>query len=60
MPVQLATGVMVGCVTISVLPNIGIPMKDLKPSDAVIRGMSGLDLQNCGCNLHCDKQEGQV
>lgn len=23
-----------------------------KPSDAVIRGMSGLDLQNCGCNLH--------
>ena len=33
-------------------------MKDFKPSDAVIRGMSGADLQNCGTvcvNVTCNE-----
>ena len=30
------------------LPQIGLSIKHLKPSNAVIRGMLGADLQNCG------------
>ena len=30
------------------LSKIGLSKKDLKPSSAIIRGMSGADLQNCG------------
>ena len=30
------------------LPQIGLSKRDLKPSDAIIRCMSGADLQNCG------------
>ena len=30
------------------LPKIGLSKEDLQPSNAVINGMSGTDLQNCG------------
>ena len=52
------TGAMVSCIPMSMLPQIGLSMKDLKPSDAVIRGMSGSDLQKCGTvcvNLTCNE-----
>ena len=31
----------------SMLSKLGLSKRDLKPSRAIIRGMSGADLQNC-------------
>ena len=45
---KVDTGAMVSCILTSMLPQIGLSMEDLKLSDAVIRGMSGADLQNFG------------
>ena len=45
---KVDTGAMLSCMPTSMLPRIGLSKKDLKPSDAIIRGMSGADLQNCG------------
>ena len=45
---KVDTGAMVSCMPMSMLSNIGLSKKDLKPSNAIIRGMSGTDLQNCG------------
>ena len=45
---KVDTGAMVSCIPMSMLPQIGLSMGDLKPSDAVIRGMSEADLQNYG------------
>ena len=42
----------------SMLLQIGLSMEGLTPSDAVIRGMSGTDLQNCGTvcvNVTCNE-----
>ena len=41
----------------SMLPQIGLSKNNLKPSDAIIQGMSGADLQNCGTidvNVTCN------
>ena len=54
---KVDTGAMVSCIPASMLSQIGLSMKDLKPSDATIRGMSGADLQNCGTvdvNVTCN------
>ena len=54
---KVDTGAMVSCMPISMLSQIGLSKKDLKPSNAVIRGMSGADLQNCGTvdvNVTCN------
>lgn len=54
---KVDTGAMVSCMPTSMLPQIGLSKKDLKPSNAVIRGMSGADLQNCGTvdvNVTCN------
>ena len=51
------TGATVSCMPTSMLPQIGLSKRDLKPSIAIIRGMSGADLQNCGIvdvNVTCD------
>ena len=45
---KVDTGAMVSCMPMSMLSNIGLSKKDLRPSNAIIRGMSGADLQNCG------------
>ena len=45
---KVDTGAMVSCLSTSMLSKIGLSKKDLKPSSAIIRGMSGTDLQNCG------------
>lgn len=45
---KVDTGAMVSCMPASMLPQIGLSSQDLKPSNAIIRGMSGADLQNCG------------
>lgn len=53
---------MVSCMPISILPKLGLSKKDLQPSNAVICGMSGADLENGGfvdinftCNYITDK-----
>ena len=45
---KVDTGAMVSYMPTSMLPQIGLSKKDLKPSDAFIPGMSGAVLQNCG------------
>ena len=45
---KVDTGPMVSCMPTSMLSKIGLSKKDLKSSSAIIRGMSGADLQNCG------------
>ena len=55
---KVDTGAMVSCIPMSMLPQIGLSMGDLKPSDAVIRGMSEADLQNYGTvcvNVTCNE-----
>ena len=44
---KVDTGAMVSCMPTSMLSKIGLAKKDLKPSRAIIRGMSRADLQNC-------------
>ena len=54
---KVDTGAMVSCMPTSMLPQIGLSKNDLKPSDAIIRGMSVADLQNCGTidvNVTCN------
>ena len=54
---KVDTGAMVSCMPTSMLPQIGLSKKSLTPSDAIIRGMSGADLQNCGTvdvNVTCN------
>ena len=54
---KVDTGAMVSCMPTSMLPQIGLSKKDLTPSNAIIRGMSGADLQNCGTvnvNVTCN------
>lgn len=45
---KVDTGAMVSCMPTSMFPKIGLSKEDLQPSNAVINGMSGTDLQNCG------------
>ena len=45
---KVDTGAMVSCMPTSLIPQIGLSKNDLKPSNGIIRGMSGADLQNCG------------
>ena len=45
---KVDTGAMVSCMPTSMLLKIGLLKKDLKPSSAIIRGMSTADPQNCG------------
>ena len=45
---KVDTGAMVSCMPTSMLSKIGLSKKDLRSSSAIIRGMSGADLQNCG------------
>ena len=44
---KVDTGAMVSCIPTSI-SKIGLSKKVLKPSSAIIRGMPGADLQNCG------------
>ena len=44
---KVDTGAMVFCIPTSI-SKIGLSKKVLKPSSAIIRGMPGADLQNCG------------
>ena len=60
---KVDTGAMVSCIPASMLPQIGLSKKDLKPSDAIIRGMSGADLQNCrtiDVNVTCNDITGKT
>ena len=45
---KVDTSAMVSCMPTSMLPQIGLSKNNLKPSNAIIQGMSGADLQNCG------------
>ena len=45
---KVDAGAMASCMPTSMLSKIGLSKKDLNPSSAIIRGMSGADLQNCG------------
>ena len=45
---KVDTGAMVSCMPASMVPQLGLSTSDLQPSHAIIRGMSGTDLQNCG------------
>ena len=45
---KVDTCAMVSCMPTSMLSKIGLSKKDLKPGRAIIGGMSGADLQNCG------------
>lgn len=50
-------GAMVSCIPTSMLSQISLSKNDLKPCNAIIRGMSGADLQNCGTvdiNVTCN------
>jgi hypothetical protein len=54
---KVDTGAMVSCMPISMIGQIGLSEKYLTPSSAVIRGMSGADLHNCGtidANVTCN------
>lgn len=54
---KVDTGAMVSCMPTSMLLQIGLSKKDMKPSNAIIRGMSGADLQNRGTvdvNITCN------
>ena len=42
---KVDTGSMVFCMPASMLSQLGLGMNDLQPSHAIIRGMSGTDLQ---------------
>ena len=45
---KVDTGAMVSYMPTSMLSKMGLSKKDLKPSSAIIRGMPGAGLQNCG------------
>ena len=45
---KVDTGAVVSCMPTSMISKIGLSKKDQKPSSAIIRGMSGADLLNCG------------
>lgn len=45
---KVDTGAMVSCMPITLLSSIGLSRKHLKPSKAIIKGISGADLKNCG------------
>ena len=54
---KVDTGAMVSSMPISMLPKIGLSKKDLQPSNGIIRGKSGADLENCGfvdVNITCN------
>ncbi len=54
---KVDTGAMVSCMPIFMLPKIGLSKKDLQPSNAVIHGISGADIENCGfvdINVTCN------
>ncbi|PFX14801.1 Retrovirus-related Pol polyprotein from transposon 17.6 [Stylophora pistillata] len=45
---QVDTGAMESCMSISMLPQIRLSLRKLKPTDIIIHSTSGADLQNCG------------
>ena len=45
---KVDTGAMVSCIPLSLLRNIGLSKRNVKPSKAVIKGISGTQLKNCG------------
>ena len=45
---KVDTGAMISCIPLTMLKIIGVSKTDLKHSDAIIKGISGADLQNCG------------
>ena len=45
---KVDTGAMVSCMPLSMIPKFGLTQSDLTPSNAIIRGISGADLVNCG------------
>ena len=54
---KVDTDAMVSCLPMSMIAQIGLSKKDLNPSKAIIRGMSGADLHNCGtidANVTCN------
>ena len=54
---KVDTGAMVSCMPLSMIPKLGLAQSDLTPSNAIIRGISGADLVNCGtvkANMSCD------
>jgi hypothetical protein len=59
---KVDTGAMVSCIPLSLLQKIGISQQELRPSSAVIKGISGANLQNHGtldikvtCNDICER-----
>jgi hypothetical protein len=54
---KVDTGAMASCLPQRLLPSIGISQHGLKPCRAVLRGISGMDLDNQGtispCHLQC-------
>ena len=54
---KVDTGAMVSCMPLSMIPKLGFTQSDLTPSNAIIRGISGADLVNCGTvkvNISCN------
>ena len=45
---KVDTGAMVSCMPMSMLSDIGLSCDDIKANSAIIRGVSGANLQNCG------------
>jgi len=45
---KVDTGAMVACMPLSMLKEIGMDQKDLMPSTAQLRGVTGADLKTCG------------
>ena len=59
---KVDTGATVSCIRMSMLETSGLTQKNLQNSRAILRGVSGLDLKNCGtiqlkitCNDHHDR-----
>ena len=54
---KVDTGAMVSCMPLSMIPKLGLTQSDLTPSNAIIRGILGADLVNCGmlkANISCN------
>jgi len=45
---KVVTCAMVTCMPLSMLKEIGMDQKDLMPSSALLRGVTGADLKTCG------------